>query len=103
MTESQQQAITSAQQYLQMGSGFSRSGLIQQLSSNAGDGFPKADATFAVDHLNVNWKQQAVLSAKGYLQMGGFSHNSLLQQLDSSAGEGFTHAQAAYAVKHVGL
>lgn len=102
-TEAQQQAIDAAQQYLSMGNGFSRKGLIQQLDSPDGSGFSKSLAVFAVDHIKVNWYHQAVLSAKGYLSMGGFSHASLVQQLDSPDGEQFTYAQAVYAAKHVGL
>jgi hypothetical protein len=103
MTVPEQQAVESAQSYLAMGSGFSRAGLIQQLSSSAGDGFPRAVAVFAVDHLHVNWDAQAVLSARSYKAMGGFSRAGLIQQLSSSAGEGFTYAQAVYAVNKVGL
>jgi hypothetical protein len=102
MTVAQQQAIESANSYLRLG-GFSRAGLIQQLSSSAGEGFPKAVAKFAVGHVQVNWNEQAVKSAKSYLEIGGFSRAGLIQQLSSSAGEGFTHAQAVYAVNHVGL
>jgi hypothetical protein len=101
-TMSQQQAIGSAKDYLAM-TGFSRAGLIDQLSSSAGDGFSKADARFAVDHLHVNWNQQAVRSAKDYLHMTHFSRAGLIEQLSSSAGDGYTKAQAIYAVNHVGL
>ena len=102
MTVAQQQAVDSAKSYLSMG-GFSRAGLIQQLSSSAGEGFPEAVAVFAVDHLHLNWNEQAVESAKSYLSMGGFSRAGLIQQLSSSAGEGFTYAQAVYAANKVGL
>ena len=103
MTVSQQEAIQSAQQYLET-EAFSRAGLIQQLSSSAGEGFPMKDAVFAVNHITVNWNAQAVKSAKEYLQIeGGFSRAGLIQQLESQAGEGFTHAQAVYAANHVGL
>ena len=104
-TEAQQQALDSASSYLDMGTGFSRHGLIEQLTSSAGDGFARADAVWAVNARGaVNWKQQAVLSAKGYLKMGtGFSRASLIDQLSSSAGEGFTLAQATYAADQVGL
>jgi hypothetical protein len=97
------QAIESAQSYLDEGTGFSRAGLINQLDSKYGEGFTVALATFAVDHVHVNWNQQAVDSAKGYLRMGGFSRDGLIQQLTSSYGEGFTYAQAVYAVNKVGL
>jgi hypothetical protein len=102
-TVSELSALQAGQGYLDMGSGFSRAGLIDQLDSAAGNGFPKADATWAVDHLKVDWNAQAVLSAKGYMSMGGFSRNSLINQLDSAAGSQFTKAQAIYAAKAVGL
>lgn len=101
MTVSQQQAVTSAQSYLSLGEGFSYNGLLQQLTSQAGEGFATADAKYAIAHLNPDWDAQAVIAAKGYLQLGGFSRSSLLQQLDSSAGSGFTPAQAQYAVNAV--
>ena len=102
MTVAQQQAVESAKSYLTMG-GFSRAGLIQQLSSSSGEGFAEGVAIFAVDHLQVNWNDQAVTSAKGYMSMGGFSRAGLIQQLSSSSGEGFTYAQAVYAANEVGL
>jgi hypothetical protein len=100
----QQQAVESAQSYLSEGTGFSRAGLIKQLSSSYGEGFPRAVAVFAVDHLDVNWYQQAVESAKGYKSEGsGFSCAGMIQQLSSSYGEGFTHAQATYAAHKVAV
>lgn len=101
-TVAQQNAIQSAQSYLEM-SGFSRAGLIQQLTSKAGEGFKMADALFAINHIKVDWNKEAVESAKSYLDMGGFSRASLIQQLSSKAGEQFTPAQAKYAADHVGL
>jgi Host cell surface-exposed lipoprotein/Protein of unknown function (DUF2510) len=101
-TVSQEQAIGSAKNYLSI-SGFSRVGLIQQLSSSYGDGFSKADATFAVNHLTVNWNEQAVRSAKNYLSISHFSRAGLIQQLHSSYGDGYTLTQATYAANHVGL
>jgi len=100
---SQQNAIQAAQQYLSMGSGFSRLGLIDQLSSQAGDGYPLADATFAVDSLGEDWNAQAVLSAKGYLAMTSFSCNGLVEQLSSSSGSQFTLSQAQYGAKAAGI
>jgi hypothetical protein len=102
-TTGQENAIRSAQQYLSLGSGFSRSGLIQQLSSQAGDGFPMAEAVFAVNHIKVDWNQQAYLSGKNYLSLSGFSRAGLIQQLTSKAGDGFTLAQATYAANKLHL
>lgn len=101
-TVSQQQALKSAQSYIEFGA-FSKVGLMRQLTSDAGEGFPAADAKWAIAHLEVDWKAEAVESAQTYLDMGGFSRASLLQQLTSKAGEGFTKAEAEYAVKQVGL
>jgi hypothetical protein len=102
MSIAEQQAVDSAQSYLAMG-GFSKAGLLDQLTSSAGEGFAVADAKFAISHLHPNWNAQAVESAKSYLAMGGFSRASMIEQLTSSAGEGFTQAQAEYAVAKVGL
>lgn len=101
-TPEQQQAVAGAEQYLQMG-GFSRLGLIQQLDSSSGNGFPESIAKFAVNHIKVNWDQQAAEAAKGYMQQGGFSYSSMVQQLDSPYGNDFTYSQAVYGAKAVGL
>jgi short-subunit dehydrogenase len=102
LTTSQQNAVAAAKNYLSM-QGFSRQGLIDQLSSSAGDGYSVSDATVAVDSLQVNWDAEAVASAKSYLQMSSFSCQGLIQQLSSSAGDQYTVAQAQYAATKVGL
>lgn len=101
LTGPQKNAVRSAKQYLSI-SGFSRNGLIQQLSSDAGDGYRVADATTAVDSLNVDWDQQAARSAKHYLSLMGFSCKGLIQQLSSSAGDQYTVSQATYGAKQAG-
>lgn len=102
-TTAQSNAIRSAKSYLGLGSGFSRAGLVRQLSSKAGDGYKRADAVFAVNHIKVDYKKQAVLSAKAYLEMTGMSRDGLIQQLTSKAGDQYTPAQAAYAADKLGL
>jgi hypothetical protein len=102
LTASQQNATDAAKNYLSFAA-FSRTGLIQQLSSSAGDGYPEADATFAVDSLNANWNEQAAKAAKNYLSFSSFSRAGLIQQLNSSAGDGYTYAQAVYGVNQTGL
>lgn len=98
----EQNAIESAKQYLAI-SGFSRKGLIQQLSSPAGDAYPLAVATEAVESLQINYNEEAAQSAKQYLTISGFSRNGLIQQLESDAGDGYTYAQAVYGVDQAGL
>jgi flagellar biosynthesis GTPase FlhF len=101
-TLSQQNALRSAEEYLQT-SAFSEAGLIEQLSSEAGSKYPHADAVFAVEHLHVNWNEQAVKAAKEYLSTSSFSCQGLIEQLSSEAGSKFTLAQAEYAANKVGL
>jgi Host cell surface-exposed lipoprotein len=101
-TLSQQNALRSAEEYLHT-SAFSEAGLIEQLSSEAGSKYPHADAVFAVEHLHVNWNEQAVKAAKEYLKTSSFSCQGLIEQLSSEAGSKFTVAQAEYAAKNVGL
>jgi hypothetical protein len=102
LTKAQEQAIGAAEDYLDY-MAFSRKGLIHQLSSDAGSGFSKADATFAVDHITVNWNEQAAKAAQQYLDYSHFSRSGLIHQLESEAGSGFTHKQAVYGVNKAGL
>lgn len=101
LTGPQKNAVRSAKQYLSM-QGFSRDGLIQQLSSDYGDGYKITDASVAVDSLNIDWNKQAIRSAKQYLSMQGFSCKGLIQQLSSSAGDKYTVNQATYGAQQAG-
>jgi hypothetical protein len=93
----QREALESAKSYLEL-KGFSRAGLIGQLTSSYGEGFSRADAVWAVNHAHANWNAEAVQAAKSYIEMGGFSRARLIDQLQSPYGEHFTHAQAVYGV-----
>jgi hypothetical protein len=101
LTNPQKNAVRSAEQYLSF-QGFSRSGLIQQLSSDYGDAYDVDDATIAVDSLDIDWNEQAVRSAEQYLNMQGFSCQGLIRQLSSDAGDGYTESQAAYGARQAG-
>lgn len=101
LTGPQKNAVRSAKQYLSI-QGFSRNGLIEQLSSDAGEGYKVADATVAVDSLNVDWNKQAERSAKQYLDLTGFSCKGLIQQLSSSAGDRYTKDQATHGSRAAG-
>ena len=102
LTAAQSNAVRSAKQYLSF-SGFSRIGLIRQLSSDAGDGYDAADAAVAVDSLNIDWNMEAVRSAKQYLNFTGFSRKGLIRQLSASAGDNYTIEQATYGAKQTGI
>ena len=101
LTGPQRNALRSAKQYLSM-SGFSRDGLIGQLSSDAGDGYSVADATAAVDSLDVDWNENAAKSAAQYLNMSGFSCQGLIEQLSSDAGDKYTVEQATFGARQAG-
>ena len=95
-TVSQQNAMRSAQDYISL-MGFSRTGLIAQLEF---EGFSTADATHAVDNINVNWYEQAARSAQAYQTIMGFSRSSMINQL---VFDGFTQSQAEHGATAVGL
>ena len=100
----QQQAIAAARSYLETEPGFSKAGLISQLHSKYGNGFSERLAVFAVAHVKVNWFQQAVYSAKSYMQTEpGWSYSGLVDQLHSPYGAQFTLRQAEYGAHKVGL
>jgi hypothetical protein len=100
ITMSQNNALRVAKDYLRA-SGFSRAGLIEQLSSNVGAGFSLVDSTWAVDQLHADWKAQAVRTGKTYLEISGFSRSGLIEQL--TLGAGFTQQEATYAANSLGL
>ena len=96
MTLEQENAIAAAESYLSV-LAFSRSGLIDQLEF---EGYPNDVATFAVDYLDVDWKEQAAKKAQEYLDTMSFSRQGLIDQL---LFEGFSEKQAVYGVDAVGL
>ena len=103
-TASQENAIREAKSYLNYTS-FSRNGLIDQLSSEYGSGYPYDDAVFAVTYLEenglVDWYEQARKEAEDYLEYTSFSRKGLIEQLTSEYGSGFTADQAEQAVAYL--
>jgi hypothetical protein len=102
VSTSKQNALEAAESYLSW-TNFSRQGLIDQLSSEYGNGFSVADATWAVDQLDEDWSAQAVGAAESYLDLTSFSCSGLIEQLSSEYGSQFTDAQARHAATAVGL
>lgn len=101
LTAAQNNARRSAEQYLSM-TAFSKAGLIEQLSSDAGEGYSLADAKAAVESMSVDWNENAARAGKQYLDMSGFSCKGLIEQLSSSAGDKYTVAQATYGARAAG-
>lgn len=100
-TTSQKNAILQAQSYLEF-TPFSRSGLIEQLSSEYGNGYDIEDAIFAVEYLEsenkVDWNEQAIKQANSYLESSPFSRLGLIDQLSSEYGSGYTIEEAENAI-----
>ena len=94
-TMGQNNATRQAKDYLNF-TAFSRQGLIEQLEF---EGYSTEDATFAVDHIEVDWMEQAAKAAQNYLDFSSFSKQGLIDQLEF---EGFTSEQAAYGASAVG-
>ncbi|MGO1166271.1 MAG: Ltp family lipoprotein [Janibacter sp.] len=100
MTTEQENAIRAAENYLDF-MPFSKQGLIDQLSSDAGDGYPQDVAEFAVDNIEVDYNEQAKKAAKNYTDTMPFSKQGLIDQLSSDAGDGYTREQAEYGANQV--
>ena len=100
-----EQAYKAAIDYLKY-QAFSRNGLINQLSSDAGSKFTSEQAEYGVkkleDNGEVDWNEQAVKAAEDYLKYQSFSRDGLIEQLSSDAGSKFTREQAEYGVSQVG-
>lgn len=102
LTSGQENALAAAENYLSIAP-FSHDGLIQQLSSEYGDGYSKADAAYAADHVDVDYKEQAVKAAKNYLDISPFSRSGMVEQLSSEYGDQYTREQAEYGATKAGL
>ncbi|MCT9001072.1 Ltp family lipoprotein [Microbacterium memoriense] len=100
-TLEQENALGAARSYLDL-TGFSRQGLIDQLSSEYGSGFPIDVATWAADAVGADWNAEAVESAQSYLDMTSFSRQGLYDQLTSQYGGQFTPDEANQALTAVG-
>lgn len=95
-----EQALKSAQNYVDA-LHFSRQGLKQQLTSEYGSGFSEEAAEYALEHIDVDYKEEAVEAAQSYLDAMSFSREELKQQLTSEYGSGFTEEEAEYALDQV--
>ena len=98
------EAKEAAKSYLDF-MGFSKKGLIEQLSSEYGEGFPVEIAETVVEQIEadgeVDWIAEAEEAAKNYLETMPFSKQELINQLSSEYGDGFTYEEAETAVNNV--
>lgn len=89
-------ALKSAKSYLDMG-GFSKESLKGQLEY---EGYDANQIQYALDNCGADWKKQALMSAKSYLESNmGFSKLGLTEQLEY---EEFTSDEVRYAIDNCG-
>ena len=78
----------------------SKKAIYKQLTSEYGEQFSNDAATYAINNLKVNWKENALVKAKTYSDMN-MSRKAIYKQLVSEYGEQFTSAEAQYAIDHL--
>ena len=77
----------------------SKKRMYRQLTSNF-DKFSNDAAQYAVDHLEADYKYNALFNAKNYRKLFNMSKSHLINQLTSSI-DGFTEEEANYAINHL--
>lgn len=80
---------------------FSKAGLFDQLSSEYGEKFSVEAAQYAVDHVQTDWKENALRSAKVYEEEMHMSPRAIYDQLVSEFGEKYTAEEAQWAIDNL--
>lgn len=78
----------------------SKKAIYKQLTSEYGEQFSSDAATYAINNLKINWKENALVKAKTYSDMK-MSKKAIYDQLVSEYGEQFTSSEAQYAIDHL--
>ena len=79
----------------------SKAAVYDQLVSEHGEKFPEDAAQYAIDNLEIDWKENALKKAKTYVDEMDMSKAAVYDQLVSDYGEKFTKEEAQYAVDHL--
>ena len=77
----------------------SKKRMYRQLTSDF-DKFSNDAAQYAVDHLEADYKYNALFNAKNYRKLFNMSKSRLINQLTSFI-DGFTEEEANYAINHL--
>jgi len=99
-TSEQNAAIAQAKSYANS-LPISKKSLYKQLTSEYGEKYPADVAQYAIDHISVDYKKNALRLAKSYVKNINISNQALYDQLVSENGEGFTPEEAQYAMNHL--
>jgi len=98
-TPSLQSAFDAARYFLD-NEGLSKSALLQRVGWGVGETYSEAEALYAVNHLDADWKAEAVEDAKRREPDTRLSPKRLMVYLTEA--DGFSKAEATYAVSHAG-
>ena len=78
-----------------------KAGLYDQLTSEYGESFSSDAAEYAVNHVDADWKANALAKARDYRDTMSMSPSAVHDQLTSEYGEKFTQEEADYAIAHL--
>lgn len=79
----------------------SKAGLLDQLTSPAGEQLSAAAGQYAVDNVKADWNANALGKARTYQTTMSMSTTAIREQLTSSAGEKFLPSEAGYTIQHL--
>ena len=96
-TPSLQSAFDAARYYLDT-EAVSKSALLQRMGGGVGGAYSEAEALYAVNHVDADWRAEAVEDAKN--RDPPLSPKRLMEYL--TLDNGFSKADATYAVSHAG-
>lgn len=78
----------------------SKQGIYDQLTSEF-DKYPPEEAQYTIDHLKVNFNENALKTAESYQKNMSMSTDAIKEQLVSPYGDKFTEEEAEYATQHL--
>lgn len=93
-------ALAKAESYFEV-MNMSKQAIYDQLTSEYGEKFPAEAAQYAVDNLQVDYKEAALKKAKSYAETMNMSNDGIYDQLVSEYGEQFTPEEAQYAIDNL--
>lgn len=99
-TDEMKDALVQAKAHIEL-SPLSKHALYNVLVSDAGDKFSPEAAQYALDNINIDYKDNALKTAKTYLKFAPLSDKELYVQLTSKNGGSFTHEEAQYAIDNL--
>lgn len=79
----------------------SKAAIYNQLTSEYGEQFSEEAAQYAMENIDVDWKENALKKAENYSDTMYMSKKGIYDQLISEYGEQFTEEEATYAIENI--